>query len=119
MNKKKRVRSVNISQDMFRLWGRRLVRELQHIPVFVFIKYGRWVNMGVGIVVLAAAGIIFAQVLYFDPSGVVDVPRTEQKLQVQIIDHLEFWLEEREAERRKELNVPRANVLLPSDTVTN
>ncbi len=117
MFSKKDIKSISINQDMLRLWGRRVIREIQNIPVLVFIKYVRWVNLGAAMAVLAAAVAIFIQVLYFDPPDVVEIPRTEQELQVQAIDNLEFWLEEREAERRKLLYVPQANSLLPPSEI--
>lgn len=94
-----------------RLAGSRLARIFKSLPITLFVQYGRMLHLiTVGIIAIAAMILIW-DLLYVDPEGVVSLPSAKPKLFTEGIDKLEFWIEEREAARQRELVLPTGDFL--------
>jgi len=80
------------------------------LPRCLFIERSHEVDVASVILVLVVAAWLLIRVSFFDPPNVI-IPEVEDKvLAVDLIDELEWWIEDVEAKRVRGLVIPRDNI---------
>lgn len=91
------------------LWigkARQIKSLLLRLPKWLLIKHGHALDVAAVVLVMLFAFLIIAKALYFEPSGVISSPVAKNLLSVSSINRIVVWMEEREAESEKELEIP-------------
>lgn len=91
------------------IW-RRGWRYLLSLPRLLLIQHSHVLDVTAVVLVLALSAYLLLWMLYFKPPGLNIQSAAQYGLSIDAIDRLEFWIEEVESERAKELNMPGGKI---------
>lgn len=102
--------TLRLDRQSLTRWGPVVRRHMAHFPKWLLLQHSHAVDLIAVILILVFASWTVVTLLYVDPPGVLGMPPATQELAVDTIDRLEFWIEEREANRGRTIPADRATL---------
>lgn len=104
------MKKINFRQLAKRDTWLRLVRRVR-VGVrlsgrWLLIRHSHALDVTAVALVLLMAGYLVVTLLYLEPPGVSAMPPGQPELVTDVIDHLELWIEQRDADLSSGLKVP-------------
>ncbi len=88
-------------------WIRGIMRGLPH---WLLVEHSHVVNLFLSVVILMVAAFLLIRVSFFAPKDMV-VPKAErEELEVNLIDELEWWIEDIEAKKSRGLMIDEGKI---------
>jgi hypothetical protein len=112
MKKLKSIKNLKIKIDKEWLMGRwRLVKHwLSDLPRWLLVEHSHALDVGLSILVLVVGAWRLVRVSFFAPPNVVVPEVNHEALNVDVIDELEWWIEDVEAKRSRGIIIPQSGI---------
>jgi hypothetical protein len=85
---------------------RHIKRWFLRLPKWLLVKHGHALDVVAVVLVILFAFLLIIKVLYFEPSGTFVAPTSKKILSTNSINQIIVWIEEREVESERGLEVP-------------